>query len=656
MSGFAGIVTFSATRPDERAAARMANALRMFGAERTGVWNDERIHVVHSLRKLLPEDGYERQPLIGGDGKIVFVAIGRIDNRDDLTAELGLKREEARQLSDAGFMLRAFERWGPGSAERLLGDFAFAAWDSQVEALHLARDYRGYRPLFLAHIGGGIAFATSPKALFAHPDVSSEIDEERFAWFAARLWSGYDAETIYRDVDRVPPAHVVTVTREGVRSRQYFRFNPERRIHFAKDDEYVEAARALLDDAVRARFRSSGGVASHLSAGLDSTLVTEAAARMLAERGKRLTSYTAVPKTNFTGAVPRSRMGDEFAGASALAKQMGNIDHIVIGDRGLDIFREMPRITEYVSGGIGNPSHAWGFEIMADAARRGARVLLPGSMGNFTASYLGNSRLTSLLRSGRLGAWFSEVSAFRRVHNTSWRGTIYMSMAGFIPPSMWLSIQRLRYGWAPSHQARFAMRTDVMARARIDDRARSLGMDLSFRPPTDSWAERVGLIMSKDLGEAHMMAIGGFGVDVRDPMGDRRFVEYCLALPEEQYMSNGVTRRLARRMAQGRIPAEIHACHSRGLQSADWLDRLLEKREEVIQWIERFEASPEVRKFLDVPELRRIAESLNEDLDGSAAATIGAYKIKLLSGIAHGAFILSLAPSNYDPASQANAA
>ena len=91
----------------------------------------------------MPEDAFDRQPLIGGEGRYVLVADVRLDNRDELTEALRIPAPQARTLCDAAILLAAIERWDESCLERLVGDYAFAAWDGVRRRLLLARDPLG---------------------------------------------------------------------------------------------------------------------------------------------------------------------------------------------------------------------------------------------------------------------------------------------------------------------------------------------------------------------------------------------------------------------------------------------------------------------------------------------------------------------------------
>lgn len=197
----------------------------------------------------------------------VLVADARIDNRAELLAQLGLR--ESTPVDDSALVALAQQRWGADLVDHLLGDFAIAWWDAGQEALVLVRDPTGQRPLYY-HVGDGfVVVASMPQGLFALDGVRPAINSEALTRFVADVPSD-GAGSFFRDVARVPPAHVVRITRGGVSARRYWSM-PAREVRYARDDDYVQAFREQLDRATVARLRDAGPiVAAHLSGGIDS--------------------------------------------------------------------------------------------------------------------------------------------------------------------------------------------------------------------------------------------------------------------------------------------------------------------------------------------------------------------------------------------------
>ena len=150
MTALAGLWRFDG-RPDAAdGCARMLSAQKLYGPHHGAQWSDGGVALGRRLMRVLPEDAFDRQPLIGGEGRYVLVADVRLDNRDELTEALRIPAPQARTLCDAAILLAAIERWDESCLERLVGDYAFAVWDGARRRLLLARAPLGQRPSALS--------------------------------------------------------------------------------------------------------------------------------------------------------------------------------------------------------------------------------------------------------------------------------------------------------------------------------------------------------------------------------------------------------------------------------------------------------------------------------------------------------------------------
>src|SRR6266849_5578072 len=109
--------------------ARMLASQELYGPHAVAQWSNGDVAFGRRLMRLLPEDSFDRQPLIGGGGRYVLVADVRLDNRDELAAALDIPAAAAQGICDAAILLTALERWDDACFSRLVGDYAFALWD-----------------------------------------------------------------------------------------------------------------------------------------------------------------------------------------------------------------------------------------------------------------------------------------------------------------------------------------------------------------------------------------------------------------------------------------------------------------------------------------------------------------------------------------------
>jgi len=638
MTAIAGILYFDKKPVDPGLLKRMQDILEPYGRDDQHVWHESGVGLLRNLCRITPEDVLDSQPLMSSNRHMMLVFDGRIYNREELAETLDIQHRQTPLMPDSALVLKAFERWEENCLEHLLGDFAFAIWDKRVKRLFLARDPLGHRPLYWYKANAFFAFATLSKGLFAIPGVPRQLCDERMADYLALL-PMQGPESFYKDISRIEPGHFLVVEKGQVHTQQYHHFDPEHRIFFKNDDDYVEAARELLNQAVRCRQHSSKGIAAHLSSGLDSSTVAATAAGLLQPEGKSLLAFTAVPREGFDGPVPKGWHADEGPAAAALAARFPNMEHILFRPNGRTPIDDLAKKVELFDRAPLNPCNlVWFQGIQAEAARRNSNVLLTGQMGNMTISYDGRSRLANLLRRGLWFEWLREVHATARLTNTRLRGAVMQSVGPFLPVPLWLSFNARKGRVIPTLHDYTAIHPDLIRRTNLYQRALHAGWDLNYRPWSDGWKMRNIIMYRMDQGDNFTGSVGGNGIELRDPTSDLRLVKFCLAIPEDQYFKNGQSRRLLHRLMEHILPPEILYSKTRGLQAADWYEGTSAARDEIEAWLDLLEATSEAPKYLNLKRMRMLFENWPRG-GWEQSSVVQNYRFLLLHGLSVGAFI-----------------
>ncbi|MEO5374479.1 MAG: asparagine synthase-related protein [Alphaproteobacteria bacterium] len=559
---------------------------------------------------------------------------GRLDNTDELRRTLGSGAVTAMNL-----VALAYRRWGEDFLDPLVGDFACAVWDGGLRRLFFGCDAMGARPLHYWMGAERLLFASEPRGLLALPEVPRVMNER---WVAERLalLPMLDEATAYRDIRRIPPGHVAVVEGGTVHLHRYWRPETLTPLRLAGPAEYAEAVRASLDQAVACRLPPTGLVGANLSAGLDSGSIVSLAARRLAAEGRRLTAFTAVPDPGFSGYVPPGAIADEGPLAAEVARAYPNIDHVRIpnlnGDRitAFDRFNaglERPVMT---TGGM-----AWGANLFAEARGRGVTVLLNGDGGNMSISHDGLTLLPTLLRQGRLIDLVTEMLALHRHGVWGWRGMVNLVVGPFLPAWLrrWLFLV-FRRGNGQSLADFSPLSPRLAGELGIDGQIRRSGGNLFQAARHDSLAGRLAAILRNDHGMAWAGVRRMYGIERCAPALDRRVVELCLRIPDDQFLHHGETRALIRRAMDGILPNTVRLVRSRGLQNADWTLGLATSRAEYAREVAWMERSDLARHCLDVPRLRRLVD---EWPDGGwhRDEVIRAYQLVLARGVAAARFL-----------------
>lgn len=638
MSGIAGLLRLDGGTVARHELERAANALARYGPDRAEVAAGGSIGLVHVLMRMTPEDRFDRQPERGPSGALIAADL-RLDNRDELLAPIGVAPQQAVAWSDARVLLAAWEKLGDDIWPMLRGPFAVAIWDSRSRILTLGRDQLGLNVVMWHKTTRFFAFATMPNGLFAFADVPRELSEEKFADFLVLNHADHET-TIYKNVFRVPPGHILRVKPDGeIKQHRYFSPADIKPVRLPSDDAYAEGLRVCLDRAVRRQMRSAHPIGCLLSGGLDSSSVSVFAASALAEKNQRLAAFTGVPRHGFDGPVPSGYYADETPFVDAIQKAIGNVDVTYVRDDAGNDFAEIERFFAALNGPVRNPTNlGWVLGVLRLARAQGRRVLLGGLYGNHTISWNGWSQTAAHLRRGRLLTAYRQWALYyRRTPYSRWVALRKLLIEPLGPECLGNWADRRRHpNRIAAWQDHAAIHPDFATAMAVDARAQKIGHDFRYCMRPD---ERVKALAQVDYaGDWHAAEKAVTGVEVRDPTADLDVVAYCFGVPPEQYLAEGIDRSLIRRAMWGLLPETVLTNRLSGLQAADWYEKLEAQRGEIARQIGELSQSALVRRIIDVPRLERAIK--NWPAGGWHTADVfREYNLALTRGLAGGRFL-----------------
>jgi asparagine synthase (glutamine-hydrolysing) len=606
-------------------------ALSLHGRDSQGLWDGGSASLGWRQTILHAEDYFDRQPLTGGGGSLRLVFDGRIDNRAALARTLAIFPEQARDWPDSAYALSAFEKWGPECVDKLLGDFAFAVWNERTRQLFLARDHIGAKPLYFYRGDRSFfMFASQPSALFTNARVPRDIDDSNLIRSLAfvRLAPG---ATVYRGIERVPIGTGLLVSESAAISLRHW--NPESipALRYKRDDDYVDAFRSILDEAVECRLRSIHPVGSHLSSGWDSSTVTATAARLLGARNDRLVAFTAAPPATWREGVASERViSDESTIAAAVAQQYSNIEHVVIRGPGRLDLSSLDRLgdtSEYPHRTVNNAG--WLEKLNMAARERGIRVILGGAMGNRTISYDGMGFLPRLFRHAQLWELSREWMALhRRGHSHLKLGA--RALGPYLPVLFWDLLMWLARRPGRMHGAAIGFNPLAVDKKLLREIAES-------RRPAgticmDDRATRKFCTQTPDAVLIWGGSLAAYDVETREPLGDRRLMTFRAAIPERQFLCKGKTKWLIRRAMDGILPEVLASQRGRGLQAAEWFEAAGESRGLLGEEVDRLAANARMESLFDIPLLRGLIDGWPVSLSDADQATRYTALVIVISG------------------------
>ena len=362
MCGLAGLALRLGQAPSGATLDALTRALAHRGPDGHGHHVSGNVALSHtrlSIIDLVTGD----QPLFAGAAALV--ANGEVYNYRELREQNQL---HCATGSDCEPPLHLFRRDGIGFADRLRGMYAIALHDRGTKQLVLSRDPFGIKPLYLAEVAGGLAFASEPQALIAAGLVEPRIrPEARAELLQIQFTTG--AETIFEGIRRILPGETVVIADGAVTERHRRAALPEGGPEEISPEAALARLDAALEESVLLHQRSDVPYGMFLSGGIDSSAVLALMAR-LNDR----------PVLAFTAGFDVPGAADERAAAAHLARAAG-ARHVTLSVTEADVWRHLPEIV----GAMDDPAADYAVIptwFLARRARQEVKVVLSGEGGD----------------------------------------------------------------------------------------------------------------------------------------------------------------------------------------------------------------------------------------------------------------------------------
>ena len=347
----------------------MAQKLVHRGPDDQGIWQQPQRGVAIGNRRLSIIDiGGGHQPFVSDDGQVAVVQNGEIFNHVELADELRAQGVVMRTHSDTEVILRLYEREGIACLRRLNGMFAIAIDDAREDAMYLARDRIGVKPLYVADDGQRAVFASEIKALLPWTSARQGLDGVDLQAIDHYLTFNYIPApwTIWRGLRHVMPGTWMKFTRTGVQTQRWWSLAAQQERDYAFD-EWAQEFMGILDDATRIRLRADVPFGAFLSGGVDSSTIVGLMARHVAQPVKTFCIGFADPRY------------DESAFAALAAQRFGCQHTSEIAQ--LNMLERWPHVLYHLDQPHGDASFMPTLRVSELAARH-VKVVLTGDGGD----------------------------------------------------------------------------------------------------------------------------------------------------------------------------------------------------------------------------------------------------------------------------------
>lgn len=592
MSFFFGICQINQKPVDRLEIEQMYASIRHYPHEKYNFFIENEVGLGHCLTYNTPEAIFENSPKYLSQEQISFVSQGRIDNREDLADDLGIRL--TNKIPDGDLMLKAYLKWGEDCTTKLRGDWAFVVYDFVAKTLFIARDHHGYTSVYYYFDGKRFVFAPTSKAIFALDGIHKKLNLEAFIRQLV-LWHKDDTFlSTFQDVHIIPPAHTLKLKNGKIELKRYWFPENIEPIHRKNKQDYAEELREIFTKAVEVRLRSHKPVGAFLSGGLDSSSVAVTAAELLAKQNKRLTTLSHVPlfKNELAKEPTSNQLTDESPNIEATIRHSGNIDGHLIDSADISVIDGFKQALDCFDELFHAASNAfWLVDLPQKAYSKGLGVLLTGEHGNGTISYTGLDYLLPISH-----PYFLKNPS-KLLKTAIAKPLVLKYYPQFFDKSKNSIIAYIQ----KSHlKQELIEEWDILNEIKQSNRR-----FVRYYPDA-----KAGMLDILRIGRNLRCFIGGiktncFGVEYRDATADVNVIEYCLSIPNEAFFNElKESKQILKNMMKGKLPDEVLFCKKKGLQAADIKYRILNEQNQITDLLLNFEQNKGIHEVLDIDKLK----------------------------------------------------
>jgi len=524
---------------------KMHIAMSYWKPDESGSWFGGSLVLGHEMLWNTPESKLEQLPY--QEDHLVITMDARLDNREELAQKLDFSVDRSmKQITDSELIIASYRKWGEDCPKYLVGDFSFVIWDERKQHLFCARDHLGIKPFYYYLSEKLFIFVNDLKGIVVHPAIPKGINEVAVTNFLVHSLLIDKSLTFIKEVQKLPPAHSLTVTTRIVHKQCFWRAEEAKKVKLPDAKAYASRLRELLEQAVYDRMRSDYPITSHLSGGLDSSTIAVLAARRLKKTKEKLLAFNWLHEPD----------GDddpdyyEWSNSKTIA-EIERIDHNYVPLTEKDIYCYMS--SHNIA--YGDTAGFWyEYPVRLAAQKRNSRMILTGWGGDELCTYHGQSHLVNMMINGSFITLFKELNtrvSKRKKRIKSLLTIVYHDLLlPFVPSKFYCKMPRNKC--LEKYSFQFIKRTFLPAINREKKKP-----SLTMQQKVTIKGQMLAYLNHGHLqGRIESWAASAFSnrLEYSYPLLDKRIVEFILGVPPKFFVHNGIGRYLYRSASKGLLP------------------------------------------------------------------------------------------------------
>ena len=262
----------------------MLDLMSYRGKDNTGYYFLDNILLGHKRLAIIDlENG--NQPMHYNEYTIVYN--GEIYNASNLRETLENNGYTFDTTCDTEVVLKAYVYYKEKVMEKLEGIYAFAIYNEKEKSIFLGRDRFGVKPLYYTLHNNNFIFSSSIKSILKSGVIKPELGLKELGEIISlgpskRLGSG-----VFKNICELRPAHYMIVKKNKIKIKRYWNVKTKE-----FNDTFLESTkrvREYLEDSIKRQMVSDVDIATLLSGGLDSSIISAVVAL---NKRDQLTTYS----------------------------------------------------------------------------------------------------------------------------------------------------------------------------------------------------------------------------------------------------------------------------------------------------------------------------------------------------------------------------
>lgn len=262
----------------------MVELMNCRGKDNTGFYFSENVLLGHKRLAIIDiENG--NQPMYYKEYTIVYN--GELYNAEEIREDLIDKGYKFETTCDTEVLLKGYVEYKEKILDKIEGIFAFCVYNQKEKSIFLARDRFGVKPLYYCNKDGNLVFASMIRSILKSGVVKPVLDIEKLGEILALGPSKKLGSGVFKDIQELRPAHYLIYKEGKTKITRYW--NVKTKECTDTFEEATEKVKELLTDSIKRQMVSDVPIATLLSGGLDSSIITAVVAL---NKDERLTTYS----------------------------------------------------------------------------------------------------------------------------------------------------------------------------------------------------------------------------------------------------------------------------------------------------------------------------------------------------------------------------